>query len=514
MSDPTSRRTVLGALAGSAVVAQVSYELNAHRAAAAPRVTAVGANALDVRSFGAIGDGKTDDTIAIQRALDALAGPSIRSLFFPPGRYCVSQPLRTPKNLTSAEIYGASGYDGVRGPINSGLATSLKWVGARSPETAMVVFDQSSGVRWAGISLDCSYDAGYGMQFMSSDGETGSVKNIVENCSIHYAARDGIIVGEWGTPRAGPGGRQFFGNVFRNLTFYGCASSAIHVNEWNADQQLFDSVMVYFDDGRPAKACLNAFWFDHGGQWSLLINCQSGGMSVDPKIPAAGFMIRNQASDGTTGGAFGLTVINAWQEGGGGLYYGVTSINDNKGFTFIGCASFTSDARYPSVFIDKGTSTRIAYTFISCSFASDVKVATPAVARRDIELVNCSFAPQHGLVDAGGRRTINGVFTLDRTDAGTIVIPAATETMFCTLTRAVRRFDLAGVPGPGTQLTAVLTQDRAGHRTIDWSASGAFTASPPIPQPNPAPGMKSVFTFVSDGAALILTSYSAGLSAE
>jgi len=507
MTDPTSRRTFLGGVAGSAAVMRVANEANTPFADG-PSRGGLGSRALDVRNFGAAGDGKTDDTVAIQRGLDALAHSEHRSLYFPPGLYCVSQSLRIPRGLTSAEIHGASGYDGVRGPINGGLATSLKWIGAASTDGAIVIFDQASGVRWSSISLNCSHAAAYGLQFMSSDKSTGSVKNIVENCSIHYAGRDGIIVGEWRTPRADPGERQFFGNVFRNLTFYGCRSAAIHVNEWNADQQLFDSVMVYPDDRQPAQACRNAFWFDHGGQWSLLINCQSGGMSVDAAIPSSGYMIRNQASDGTIGGAFGLTVVNAWQEGAGGLYYGVTSTNDNKGFTFIGCASFTSDPRQPSVLIDKGTSTRIAHSFIGCSFASDVRIATPAVARRDIALVNCSFAPHRGLIDKDGRRTIDGVFSLARIDPGAIVLPVATETLICTLTRSIDHFAILNMPGPGERLTMSMTQDPVGGRMIDWTASGAFAATPAIPQPDPKPGATTIYTFMSSGTALMLASCS------
>ncbi|MCW6537278.1 hypothetical protein NEE01_21075 [Sphingomonas sp. MMSM24] len=370
----------------------------------------------------------------------------------------------------------------------------------------MVRFDQSSGIRWAGISLDCSYKAGFGLQFMSSDGSTGSVKNIVENCSIHYAARDGIIVGERGTPTAGPGKRQFFGNVFRNLTFFGCRTAAIHVNEWNADQQLFDTVMVYLDDGTPPRKSDNAFWFDHGGQWSMLINCQAGGLTVDPTVPSSGFMIRNQASDSTTGGAFGLTVINAWQEGAGGLYYGVTSTNDNKGFTFIGCASFTSGSGVPSVFIDKGTSTRIGYTFVGCSLASDIKIATPAVRRGDIVLLNCSFSPGKGLLNVSGGRTIDGVYTLGGVGNGVLVIPSTTDTLFCTLKAPVSRVQIAGAARAGDRITAVITQDKAGHHAINWSATGDFAPRPAIPQPDPAPGASTSYTFVSNGSTYILVS--------
>jgi hypothetical protein len=63
---------------------------------------------VSVRSFGAIGDGFTDDTLAIQRALDQLylnsatkgLVDSRRRLHFPAGRYLISQTLKIPPYAT------------------------------------------------------------------------------------------------------------------------------------------------------------------------------------------------------------------------------------------------------------------------------------------------------------------------------------------------------------------------------------------------------------------------------
>lgn len=46
----------------------------------------------DVRAYGAKGDGITDDTAAIQNAINAVKGTSV-PVFFPPGIYIISQPL-------------------------------------------------------------------------------------------------------------------------------------------------------------------------------------------------------------------------------------------------------------------------------------------------------------------------------------------------------------------------------------------------------------------------------------
>lgn len=59
--------------------------------AAAPETP--GANAVSVRDFGAVGDGRADDRAAVQRAYDALADDRGGRLYFPPGRYRIALTL-------------------------------------------------------------------------------------------------------------------------------------------------------------------------------------------------------------------------------------------------------------------------------------------------------------------------------------------------------------------------------------------------------------------------------------
>lgn len=471
----------------------------------------ISGESFNVKDFGATGDGVTDDTAAIQLAFNALVSYANRSLYFPPGDYLISDTITPPSPLMAVQIIGASGYDGIRGPINDSLRTRLKWIGATNATKAMIKFDQANGVVWRGISLNCNYRAGYGLQFMSSTLVDPSVKNIVENCSVHYALRDGIIVGEDGNPTAAPGQRQFFGNVFRNLTMFGCARSAIHINEWNADQQMFDTVMAYLDDAPVPQNTLNMFWFDHGGQQSVLLNCQSGGMNVVPGIPSSGFAIKNKADDAspysTTGGAFGLIVIGFWQEGAGGLYYGVTSINDGKTFLFENCRSFTSDTANRSVYIDKGSSLQIPYTFIGCTFLSDIEIASSTFQKESLSIINCSIAAgAYILGPAGQITTIQGLYTQVGITANTLTIPRFASLIQVTIDNNVNSVFAEGVTKQNDEITLIVTQDVVGGRTINWTSAGNISSLPSIPQPNPAPGAKSTFTFKSNGSNYFLTS--------
>lgn len=53
----------------------------------------------NVKSYGALGDGATVDTVAIQSAFDACTGSTSRYLFFPTGLYVVSSTLAPSSSL-------------------------------------------------------------------------------------------------------------------------------------------------------------------------------------------------------------------------------------------------------------------------------------------------------------------------------------------------------------------------------------------------------------------------------
>ncbi len=65
------------------------------------------ANVLNVKDYGAIGDGKADDTLALQRALDA-GGNGHRIIYLPTGTYLISDTLRWPAPAKHLVMQGQS----------------------------------------------------------------------------------------------------------------------------------------------------------------------------------------------------------------------------------------------------------------------------------------------------------------------------------------------------------------------------------------------------------------------
>ena len=99
---PTASRRKALAGAGLAILGG-SF---AQSPATAGELTPVGRH-LDVRTFGAKGDGKTDDTKAFQSGLDHTNGAGGGILFVPPGRYLIASHLVVPSNVTLEGIFAA-----------------------------------------------------------------------------------------------------------------------------------------------------------------------------------------------------------------------------------------------------------------------------------------------------------------------------------------------------------------------------------------------------------------------
>src|SRR6185436_13166117 len=100
---PTRRRAFLtsaGLAGGAALLA--GHE--AARAQSGNRRLPSGA-VVSVKDHGALGDGRADDTRAIQAAVNAALG---NALFFPPGKYKITSPIRILGGLTITGVRAKS----------------------------------------------------------------------------------------------------------------------------------------------------------------------------------------------------------------------------------------------------------------------------------------------------------------------------------------------------------------------------------------------------------------------
>lgn len=128
-----SRRIVLGglgalsaALAGTDVSAGFAHAEGFH-----PPVVHPPDYGVDVRKVGAVGDGRTDDTAAFQRAfVEAGTGGSHR-VVLPPGTYRITQPLAA---VAPIHIVGLAGEAGSVISFDPGLASGLTITQASSEE--------------------------------------------------------------------------------------------------------------------------------------------------------------------------------------------------------------------------------------------------------------------------------------------------------------------------------------------------------------------------------------------
>lgn len=101
---------------------------------------------FSVRSFGAKADGKTDDTKAIQSALDA-ASKSGGTVYMPPGRYLVSQSLNVPAGV---DLKGSANAPRYSEPL-VGTIVLATW--GRDREDALALFEVHSSSSVSGLTV-------------------------------------------------------------------------------------------------------------------------------------------------------------------------------------------------------------------------------------------------------------------------------------------------------------------------------------------------------------------------
>ena len=162
LSRLLSRRAALtgaapmGALAGLAVAGAPSL---AGRGAAPRPATPAPGEGLNVRSFGAKGDGKADDAAAFQAALNRAQSSGIGLVVVPPGTYSIGTTLTAQAPI---RIAGLTGWSGTTLVFAGSLATGLLF---KQPTTAVVYPGPAMqltdiGIQYGGTGNAVQFDEG------------------------------------------------------------------------------------------------------------------------------------------------------------------------------------------------------------------------------------------------------------------------------------------------------------------------------------------------------------------
>jgi hypothetical protein len=169
------RRPILAGLSTFASLFAMQYLLPAS-AVAAPRAdcAAIQSRIVDVRAFGASGDGSADDTPAVQSAADCVvalfnpdgAGRAAASLYFPKGSYRIERqiriaPVQTPQ-FGGGIVIAGDGADASR--LIGTSASGIFAITMRKPLSRAMVglevrdIDMVAGIADAGTALDVESD--------------------------------------------------------------------------------------------------------------------------------------------------------------------------------------------------------------------------------------------------------------------------------------------------------------------------------------------------------------------
>jgi len=203
--------------------------------------------ALNVRDFGATGDSVTDDTAAIQAALDAAYGTkdnphggsegryANRAVYFPNGWYLISKPL-TLHEVAGAHIYG-------EGRLSTCIQTN-------TPDTSIFVTNGCMYSRFERLSLTVNAP-GNGAAFDLNWDGTGTA-----SLQSNTFADISFGGGSYGL-KIGAGGSMGSEILILNCYFAGNATAGLYLGNYNA-------ISVSMIGGNIAQ-CGKGVWVEVGG---------------------------------------------------------------------------------------------------------------------------------------------------------------------------------------------------------------------------------------------------------
>jgi hypothetical protein len=205
----------------------VSY-LPAGTGAVATNVQAKLRETVSVKDFGACGDGVTDDTAAIQAAIDSLASSRGGTVYVPAGVYKISSTIEMKSYVRMIGEYGETAYGG----DTADAGTELSWFGSSSD--VMISFFNARMFTFKGFVLEGNSNSDLtGILLDSDNTPSGS-----QNEFLEFSIRDCKIGVQWGTSGIAGGSYANDGTRFSGFTIWSSVSGSVGfvVNSGNAGQ--------------------------------------------------------------------------------------------------------------------------------------------------------------------------------------------------------------------------------------------------------------------------------------
>lgn len=175
------------------------------------------------RDYGAKGDGVSDDTAALQKALDDL-GPKKPALYLPAGKYRITKTLKLLGSPQGGFWHGGVGFIG-----ETAATTQIIWAGTAGDP--MLVQNGGFNTRYSRITWDGGGTAGYGVAHwwdaksgIQFDGSPEHTDSVFKDMKI------GIMAGRMG---ANYGQMNSEGQV-RRVHFINVSQAGVNTGSWNA----------------------------------------------------------------------------------------------------------------------------------------------------------------------------------------------------------------------------------------------------------------------------------------
>lgn len=164
---------------------------------------------LNVKDFGAKGDGVTDDTAAIQSAINA--SPSGGTIIFPEGKYCVSHTISI-QNVPSLVIDGMS----------SQRNTKIAWTGSQNGtifDCVDEIFLHFNNLEFNGI-WNGTRTANHAIKLRTLNAST--YKTYISNCYFYGFADAAVQIGDYSLSGIdGEVDYTYFENCYFDSNYYG-----------------------------------------------------------------------------------------------------------------------------------------------------------------------------------------------------------------------------------------------------------------------------------------------------